>query len=305
MKSKIPCNMIKDLLPLYLDELTSETTDKEVELHVSECEECGRSLQIMKNPDIHIEPDEEKEIKFLKKNRRVNRMIVMAAVTISAVLIAMVSFVIHKRGEVRFNLASFAVEAGRGDTFFFGEYEQDGNLENGPEPIEWIVLRNKSNQLYVMSKYGLDNKPYHDRKESVTWENCSLREWLNNEFYNEAFSSEEKAMIIETELINQDNPYYYNTEGGNNTFDKVFLLAYNEFEPQSFGFQRCSSTVYGELQGIYIDSQWITQCIWWLRTPGISEDTACFGAKDLGAQNCGKPVNCDGIAVRPCIMLEY
>lgn len=303
MKSKIPCDLIKDLLPLYVDELTSETTDKEVELHVSECENCNKSLQLMKNPDVTIPEDEEKEIKFLEKNRRVNRMVVMATFAVSAILIAIISIVLHKRGEVKFEVASFAVEAKRGDTFFFGEYEQDGDLENGPEPIEWIVLKNKDNKLYVMSKYGLDNKPYHYKREAVTWETCSLREWLNGEFYEAAFSAEEKAMIADTELTNADNPYY-NTEGGNDTIDKVFLLSYKEFEPQAFAYDLCLPTVYGEMQGIYVDTKWITQCDWWLRTVGINEESATYGAKDGGSSG-GYGVNYDGAAVRPCINIEY
>ena len=62
MKSKIPCEIIKDLLPLYVDELTSEVTDKEVELHVSECEDCNKSLQTMKNSDVVMDEEEEKEM---------------------------------------------------------------------------------------------------------------------------------------------------------------------------------------------------------------------------------------------------
>lgn len=303
MKSKIPCDVIKDLLPLYLDELTSETTDREVKLHVSECESCKRSLQLMKNPDMIIAEEEEKEIKFLKKNRKINLMIILTAIIFSVLVILMISVILQKKSEVRFELASFAVEAKRGDTFFFGEYEQDGDLENGPEPIEWIVLKNKDNKLYALSKYGLDNKPYHDKREAVTWETCSLREWLNDEFYEAAFSTEEKAMIADTELTNADNPYR-NTEGGNDTIDKVFLLSYKEFEPQAFAYDLCLPTVYGEMQGIYVDTKWITQCDWWLRTVGINEESATYGAKDGGSSG-GYGVNYDGAAVRPCINIEY
>lgn len=241
-------------------------------------------------------------MQFLKKNRRTNVMIVLSTLMVSVVLIFVVSIIMKKQGEVRFDLASFAVEAKRGDTFFLGEYEQDGNLENGPEPIEWIVLKNKENKLYVMSKYGLDNKPYHEENEAVTWENCSLRKWLNNDFYEEAFSEEEKAMILETELNNWDNPCY-NTEGGNDTKDKVFLMSYKECEPQKPEFSRCMPTLYGELQGIYIQKDYIIQCEWWLRIPGIRENTATIGGYYA---NCmGKPVDCESAAVRPCMNIGY
>lgn len=304
MKSKIPCDVIKDLLPLYVDGLVSENTGREVESHIDECVECSNVLKSMQNPESSVTEEEEKEIKFLRKNRRRNQMILFLSVVCSVILVAALGMFFYKRGQVQFDMASFAVEAGRGDTFLFGVYEQDGNLDNGPEPIEWIVLRNKDGVLYAMSKYGLENKPYHDQRETVTWENCSLRQWLNGSFYDNAFSTEEKTMIMETELRNPDNPYY-GTEGGNDTLDKVFLLGYNEYEPQTFGYQLCTPTVYGESQDIHIDTRIAIQCRWWLRTPGIQGTTATFGSKDLGAQSIGIPVDSEGLAVRPCIQIKY
>lgn len=304
MKSKIPCDVIKDLLPLYVDGLVSEATGREVESHIDECMKCRNVLQSMQNPEALITAEEEKEIKFLKKNRKRNQLILFISVVCSAVLIALLGLIFYKHSQVKFNLASFAVEAGRGDTFSFGVYEQDGDLDNGPEPIEWIVLRNKDGVLYAISKYGLENKPYHNRKEPVTWENCSLRQWLNGDFYENAFSAEEKALIMETEIRNQDNPYY-GTEAGNDTFDKVFLLSYSEYEPQTFGFQLCTPTIYGESRGIDIDTSIAVQCRWWLRTPGIQDTTATFGSKDIGAQSIGVPVDSENLAVRPCIRIQY
>ena len=50
MKSKIPCDIIRDLFPSYLDGLTSETTNKEVDGHLEECEDCKAVLERMKEP---------------------------------------------------------------------------------------------------------------------------------------------------------------------------------------------------------------------------------------------------------------
>ena len=43
----------------------------------------------------------------------------------------------------------------------FGRYEQDGNEENGPEGIEWIVLDVQDGKVLLLSKYGLEVKPYN------------------------------------------------------------------------------------------------------------------------------------------------
>ncbi|MBP3696995.1 MAG: hypothetical protein J6J45_05560, partial [Clostridia bacterium] len=66
-----------------------------------------------------------------------------------------------------------------GDYITFGSYEQDNDLSNGKEPIEWLVLDKQDGKVLVISKYALDAKPYNDEYVDVTWETCTLRSWLN------------------------------------------------------------------------------------------------------------------------------
>lgn len=243
------------------------------------------------------------------KSKKKNLLIGIGVIAVFTMFIIVVGIIGKKGNSDAFDVSIFAEQAVPGDTFLFGEYEQDGNLENGPEPIEWIVLQNKLGKIYAMSKYGLDCKPYHHTKEAVTWETCSLREWMNGEFYEMAFTSDEKELIADTTLINSDNPYYY-IDGGNNTVDKVFLISYNEVSLYSAGhgyvFEHglCMPTVYAKDQGVYVDTRWITQCEWWLRTIGINESSATIGAKE-GSSGIGYSVDYETAAVRPCINIEY
>lgn len=81
--SKLPCEVVKDLFPSYIDELTSEVTNDLVKEHTAECEECRRTLESMKNPE--VEPEEEaqkKEIDYLKKTRKKNRKNVLVAILV-------------------------------------------------------------------------------------------------------------------------------------------------------------------------------------------------------------------------------
>ena len=113
------------------------------------------------------------------------------------------------------------------DTVIFGSYPQSDVSGNTKEPIEWIVLDRQGNKTLLLSKYILDCKCYNDVEKDITWENCTLRYWLNNTFYNTVFSSSEKSYIDNTFVINNDNASY-NTSGGNNTYDNVFLLSIDE-----------------------------------------------------------------------------
>ncbi|MBO6090393.1 MAG: DUF4214 domain-containing protein [Lachnospiraceae bacterium] len=116
-----------------------------------------------------------------------------------------------------------------GDIIKFGKYEQDGNLSNGKEDIEWVVLSVKSGKAFVTSKYVLDYLPFDTEGVDVCWETSSLREWLNNDFYNDSFSENEKQSITLSTIKNINNPRNSeHAEPLNDTDDKVFLLSVEE-----------------------------------------------------------------------------
>lgn len=121
--------------------------------------------------------------------------------------------------------AKFAV----GNYVTFGRYPQT-KAGKDKTPIEWLVLARDGNKALLISRYGLDAQPYNKDNTSVTWETCTLRTWLNGMFYNKAFSSAEQAAILTTNVDNSKSQCYsgWNTSGGNNTQDKVFLLSYAE-----------------------------------------------------------------------------
>lgn len=83
MMNDIPCDVAKDLMPSYIDGLTSEASNALLEAHVAGCEDCERTLRSMRDeagiPDTQDQADA-REIDFLKKNRKRNRIILAGAV---------------------------------------------------------------------------------------------------------------------------------------------------------------------------------------------------------------------------------
>ena len=118
-----------------------------------------------------------------------------------------------------------------GEKVVFGSFDQDNDPANGQETLTWLVLDEKDGDLMLLSVYGLVPKAYHaPTREAVTWENCTLRAWLNGEFYDTAFTDEEKEAVRTTLVDNsaaQCNPAW-KTTGGNDTEDKVYLLSWSE-----------------------------------------------------------------------------
>ena len=220
------------------------------------------------------------------------------------------SFEIHNTSE------EFDYEVG--SIVVFGTYEQDNDFSNGKEPIEWIVFDEKNDgSLILISKYALNCKQYNKKVTAVTWETCSLREWLNTNFYAEAFNSEEQAKIIQMSLENEDNPNY-GTTGGNVTQDNVWLLSISELADRSnsnvYVFFRdddsrmCTPTKYAIAQGAYqsdyYDVDSVETCFWWLRSPGLDSRGAAVIIDDGSVFDYGRGIDFNDICVRPvvCIM---
>ena len=163
-----------------------------------------------------------------------------------------------------------------GDVVNFGRYEQDNNYNNGSEPIQWRVLDidYASGKALLLSLYGLETMAYHWDAVPVTWENCSLRQYLNSNFYKGVFSDTERPQIAQTRNANPPSPSY-GTYGGNDTFDYVFLLSINEIRYYfpSEASRKASPTQLARSHGAYgtadMNCAW-----WWLRSPGQKTNCA-------------------------------
>lgn len=195
-----------------------------------------------------------------------------------------------------------------GSTVIFGSYEQDNNLENGPEPIEWIVLDQKEDRVLLLSRYVIDCKRYHGVHTNITWENCDLRDWLNHEFFWTAFSEKQQEQIMETEVKNSDN-INYGTRGGNDTYDRVFLLSLEEVGKYTGSDQEreATATKYAQEQGVWSDEEDET-APWWLRSPGDDiYSAACVELNYFGVNGFGygaRYVDRDNFGVRPALWMK-
>ncbi|MCR5610462.1 MAG: zf-HC2 domain-containing protein [Clostridiales bacterium] len=89
--SRIPCDVIKDLLPSYTDGIASEETAKLVDEHLAECDECRGALDAMRGEPERTE-DDGREIDYLKKNKRRNRRIAAVCVLAACLLVALAAF---------------------------------------------------------------------------------------------------------------------------------------------------------------------------------------------------------------------
>ncbi len=169
-------------------------------------------------------------------------------------------------------------------------------------PYEWLVLNQNEKGKLLITKEAVASRPYNGELVDCTWETCSLRKWLNDEFLKD-FSKKEQGQILETVVKNEDNPKK-GTKGGNNTKDKAFLLsigeAYRLFDNDAARI--CIPNAKAKEQGVYTDKQ--GACLWWLRSPGYSSYDAALIYFDGDVYRKGLCVNSDDSGVRPALWVK-
>lgn len=104
---------------------------------------------------------------------------------------------------------------------YFGVYEQDNNLENGPEALPWSVLDRNGDKVLLITSQIIDIGPYGSYAEPgeiINWANSYLREWMNGDFISKAFSEDMEASLISTESKSLSG----------SVSDKVFALSISE-----------------------------------------------------------------------------
>lgn len=177
-------------------------------------------------------------------------------------------------------------------------------------PIIWLVLEKKGQEALLLSEFALDSKPFcaiHSCEGTTNeWHGCTLRAWLNEDFYDEAFSDDEQKMILD-DTHDTSKKTADGIEETPDETDKVFLLSVNEVN-QYFPNVRdriCRSSDYAKEQGVEIEGG-PNQCSWWLRSPAVDAlDFAGWAPRvctDGSTQAWG--IFSDDVGVRPVIRVK-
>lgn len=186
---------------------------------------------------------------------------------------------------------------------------------------DWRVLDVQNGKVLLLSSNIIFVNQYHNNKQNITWENCTLRQYLNEEFHN-AFNVGLKALIVESHIINEKNQWC-NTSGGRATDDKIFLLSLDEvvryFGDSGALKNRPTTREYDVSVGYWnrglpeINDKYNSARIarnldgnvhfWWLRSPGAVKNSAAFVDKDGKIAVIGVDISVP-VGVRPALWLR-
>lgn len=183
-----------------------------------------------------------------------------------------------------------------GDIIKFGHYEQDGNYNNGKEPIEWIVLEVSNQKYLLLSKYVLAGSQY-SYEDYTTFDESLVADYLEETFLYNAFDYfEEKKLLKGTITCDESN--YQNSE-------KVFLLSEDEvrhYYNKVPNIYDCFPTKQAQNDVKLYNEDDYNGCYWWTRNnkwffgTWISPDGNGFVGTRLIEKSFG---------IRPAIWLDF
>jgi len=173
--------------------------------------------------------------------------------------------------------------------------------------IDWRVLAVENNKALIISEEILEKRPYNAGSENVTWETCTLRQYLNGEFYDKLGA--DKSAIAETHNANPNNPWF-DAAGGNATADKVFLLSLDELV-KHFGdsgvlrnWNKKDWIFNDQYNSARIAKYESERAWWWLRSPGSCSEEVANVDFDGTVYVIGTLANVGKGGVRPALWLN-
>ena len=202
------------------------------------------------------------------------------------------------------------------------------------EPLLWRVLEVRDGTALLLSHAAVECEPFQADCRDISWENCTLRSWLNGygsganasgkdysgaggSFLSRAFSAEEQEAILAASVRNEKN-YYFGMDSGAPTEDRIFLLAESELfihdSSAIHGFSRRDDvadrakqfrpTDYAAWKGVWKESDERGNVFWMTRTTGYTRDNVVYVDESGYMYNRGILVTCADAAVIPALVLD-
>ena len=192
------------------------------------------------------------------------------------------------------------------------------------KPITWKILESNNGEYKLLSSVLLDAHCYYSSLSIRTidgkticannYKYSDIRSWLNNEFYNTAFSLD-NSYIQTTEVDNSASTTYSssNSYACENTNDKVYLLSYQDYLNADYGFststsssttRECKTTDYARANGAYCDTSSSYKNNGWYSTRSPSLENSVRHVYSSGGVFDNFRVNYTSACVRPSLTIK-
>ena len=193
---KYPCEIINDLLPLYIDDLCNEKSKEVIKEHLSSCEKCKQNYEKMKGADDIMKNNNSEDFKVAESLKNIRRKIFRNKIVVSILTIVVIAFAIFGVGTIMENIEKvikydnniIVTKVNREDRGVCLEAEMTGNLMISTTQKRVEIEKNGEKEINI-----------YFCSETNAWEDFLANEKTTSRYFI--------APINEDNDI--DNVYYY------------------------------------------------------------------------------------------------
>lgn len=172
------CEIIRDLLPLYVDDLTSETSNQEIEEHLRTCEDCQKfyeemSREIGRQLEESIKPEEKRKIHYLRKIRRKTMMHLLIILMCIGICAGSFFFIFGvgvktKRSEVKITEQNVGADGWELNLELINGEKYDLLVVEHPQNVKMIEERGKIYWEYIHEVKKVLHNPFDDVGDTMS-----------------------------------------------------------------------------------------------------------------------------------------
>lgn len=158
---EINCNIIKDILPLYVDGVVSDDTKEMVEEHLEHCEECKKEVGLM-NQELYIPAEKEVSIikNFKSKWRKKKFIISVVSILLTGlILFGTFAFIFHYDRVVPYEESLIKIETQDNDILVSHYYGVDYYSVSATHPQTLKIDGKEKNVIFLYYTETIANSP--------------------------------------------------------------------------------------------------------------------------------------------------
>lgn len=162
MKEKRDCKIVQDLLPNYIENLTNEETNKFIDEHLRECNQCQKIFENMKKDfKVNTTKRDEREVKYIKKYSKKMKLLK----TILLLMIVIYVIVIGRRAIIMTSLYGKANENQVYNNYYARLYSYEGDTltitesyNKGEDYLTTLTRMVNGNEIQKITYYKKGNE---------------------------------------------------------------------------------------------------------------------------------------------------
>lgn len=191
MTKKHLCKIVEDLLPNYIEKMTSSETNEIIEKHIEECQLCKDKLNNIKC-EVVLDEVDDREINYLKTIKRKNHLKILIVILVATIIISLLLLFSFNYRIIKNNNGIYEIERAtvnynniiNYDILILKGKKEVENCINNTLYITWYAIFDTKNEKCISIREEMDGYYKENAKEQYIVMKNNWKELRNPRIYD-------------------------------------------------------------------------------------------------------------------------